>query len=511
MLLSKGSFIFKLKVKHYISQQKFAISRTKTTDSEGKTETKSSSNSIGIIRELMKHMWPPNDQPDSYALKTRVSGALALLVGAKIVNMEVPFIFKILIDHFEINPLATETVILSVPIALVLGYGIARSTSAGFQELRNVVFAKVAQNAIRKVANNVFKHLHELDMRFHLDRNTGSLSRVMDRGSRSINFALSSILFNVAPTTLEVLLVNGILAYNLGWQYSAVATCTVATYTIFTVYLTNYRIEIRRELNQLENTANGRVTDSLLNYETVKLFNNELHELHRYDDVLQRVESASLRTQSTLSLLNFGQNAIFSAGLTAMMYLCVTDILSSTATVGDLVLVNGLLFQLSIPLNFIGTIYRELKQSLLDMEDLFSLTRVQSSVRILPESPPLKLDQSSVTSGRIVFDNVYFKYSEDDRWILKALSLEIPLGKTVAIVGSSGCGKSTLLRLLYRFYDPTSGSVSIADQVGSFPTLILTLILCASLNVNLDILPSEYQCTTVIHISPLLSSIESIL
>eukprot|EP01036_Dinobryon_divergens_P022502 gene22503-30763_t len=353
-----------------------------------------------------------------------------------------------------------EVALLSVPLVLAMSYGLARSSAAGFGELKNAIFSEVAHGAIRKVSRNIFEHLHQLDLQFHLDRNTGALSRTIDRGTRSINFALTAMLFNVFPTALEVFLVSGLLTYNLGAEYAVVATATIATYTLFTVKVSNWRTDIRKIMNKEESSASGKVIDSLINYETIKLFGRESFEADRYDASLRRYQAASVRTQTSLSALNFGQNFIFSCGLTAIMCMAVNDITSGVATVGDLVLVNGLLFQLSIPLNFIGTVYRELRQSAIDMEAMFQLKEVAPQIQDLPTAMPLDWKGGSIT-----FKDVHFSYpSNPDRKILNGLSLHVPAGKKVAIVGSSGSGKSTIYRLLYRFYDADSGQVLVDQQ-----------------------------------------------
>jgi ABC-type transport system involved in Fe-S cluster assembly fused permease/ATPase subunit len=432
-----------------------------------------------IIKELATHLWPSHHK-DEFWLKSRVVASVGLLISSKIVSIGVPFIFKDLIDSYAIAQASTD-LSFSIPVGLVVGYGIARSTAAGFQELRNSVFATVANEAIRNVARDVFKHLHNLDMKFHMNRNTGALFKIIDRGSRSINFALTSILFNVVPTAFEVSLVSGLLAYNLGIEYAAITCATIIAYTAYTVKISDWRVHIRKNMNKAENRASSKAMDSLLNYETVKLFNNENHEVLRYDVSLEGFQKANIETQTSLSLLNFGQNAIFSCGLVAMMYCCANNIACGTATVGDMVLVNGLLFQLSIPLNFIGMVYRELKQSLVDMEALFKLQEIKPLVKELPDARPLAWEK-----GVITFDNVYFSYddytstrgkahveedqgtfSKEDkvRPILQGLSFTIQPGKTTAIVGSSGSGKSTLFRLLYRFYDVKEGSIKIDGQV----------------------------------------------
>ena len=303
-------------------------------------------------------------------------------------------------------------------------------------------------------------HLHKLDTQFHLDRNTGELAKIIDRGTRSINFALSQMIFNVFPIFLEVGLVGSILAYNLGTPYALVAVSTVGVYTAFTVVVSNSRTEIRKAMNREETKASGKLTDSLINYETVKLFTNELYETNRYDKSLEGFQKASIYTQTSLSFLNFGQNAIFSVGLTAMMYMCAKGIMIGTATIGDLVLVNGLLFQLSIPLNFIGSVYRELRQAALDMEAMFKLKMQIPTIADNANSKPLVWK-----GGSIKLENVHFKYpSGAERGILNGITMHIPSGKTIAIVGSSGSGKSTILRLICRFYDSNSGAVLIDDQ-----------------------------------------------
>jgi ATP-binding cassette subfamily B (MDR/TAP) protein 7 len=425
-----------------------------------------SDDGFSILKELNVYIWPPKDNPNAASTRKRVMISLALLFGSKAINIYVPFIFKDLVDNFQgFDPVTTTALTApelygSLPLFLVLGYGVSRATAAGFGELRNAIFSSVANGAIRKVSRDVFEHLHKLDLQFHLDRNTGALSRTIDRGTRSINFTLSSMLFNVFPTALEVLLVGGILTYSLGTPYAVVATSTVAAYTMFTIKISDWRTGIRKKMNQEESAASGKAIDSLINYETVKLFGNEAHEAARYDSSLKNFSDASILTQQSLSALNFGQNAIFSCGLTAIMYMATQDILAGTATVGDLVLVNGLLFQLSIPLNFIGSVYRELRQSAVDMKAMFQLRNTPPRVSDKPNAAALVWK-----GGDITFENVQFSYpSNASRAILDGLDLHIPAGKKVAIVGSSGSGKSTIYRLLYRFYNANGGRVLIDGQ-----------------------------------------------
>uniref|UniRef100_A0A7S4IZ59 ABC transporter n=1 Tax=Odontella aurita TaxID=265563 RepID=A0A7S4IZ59_9STRA len=359
------------------------------------------------------------------------------------------------------------TLVSGLPLALCLGYGLSRASASGMQELRNATFAHVAQDAIRRVGRSVFDHVHSLDMNFHLTRNTGQLSRVLDRGNRSISFVLNAMVFQVVPTTLEVSVVTGLMAYNFGTDHACVVLATIAAYTGYTVGVTQWRTQFRRDMNKLENEASGRVVDSLLNYETVKYFNNEAHEGVQYEKRLRGYQHAALKAQSSLSLLNFGQNAIFSCGLTAIMYLTCGNIYEGTATAGDLVLVNGLLFQLSIPLNFIGSVYREVRQALIDMEAMFAIKDTRPSV--VDREGALDYDPSGPGGTTIEFKDVEFAYpvppdqssQHQTRPILKGMTFDVHEGKTVAVVGASGCGKSTLIRMLYRFYEPDSGAVSI--------------------------------------------------
>jgi len=462
----------RLYMKNILNQNVCYRPHTNISNNDNSKSNTSNVEHIAVLMNLRKYIWPDNSEKSSFYIKSRVLASFSLLIASKSLNIYVPFIFKQLVDHFQenagldtaalTNAIATspETIFLSAPLLLVLSYGIARSSAAGFSELKNAIFAEVAHGAIRKVSRNIFEHLHKLDFQFHLDRNTGALSRTIDRGTRSINFALSAMLFNVFPTALEVALVGGLLTYSLGPSYAVVATGTIAAYTVFTVKVSNWRADIRKVMNKEEAAASGKVIDSLINYETVKLFGKEDHEADRYDASLKRFQAASIHTQKSLSALNFGQNFIFSCGLTAIMAMTVNDLLIGGATIGDLVLVNGLLFQLSIPLNFIGSVYRELRQSAVDMEAMFKLRAVPPRVADAPTATPLELKGGSIT-----FNDVHFSYpSNPERKILNGLTLHIPAGKKVAIVGSSGSGKSTLYRLLYRFYDVDSGSIAIDGQ-----------------------------------------------
>ncbi|XP_029369193.1 iron-sulfur clusters transporter ABCB7, mitochondrial isoform X2 [Echeneis naucrates] len=419
-------------------------------------------NSTKILAAMLSYVWP-KDRPD---LRARVAISLGLLAGAKMTNVMVPFMFKYAVDELNqmsghmLNLNDAPNTVATMATAVLIGYGVSRACSALFNELRNTVFGKVAQSSIRRIAKNVFLHLHNLDLGFHLSRQTGALSKAIDRGTRGISFVLSALVFNLGPTVFEMGLVSAILYYKCGGQFAGVALGTLSAYTFFTILVTQWRTRFRIEMNKADNEAGNAAIDSLLNYETVKYFNNEKYEAERYDGFLKIYESSSLKTTTTLAMLNFGQSVIFSVGLTAIMMLASKGISAGTMTVGDLVMVNGLLFQLSLPLNFLGTVYRETRQALIDMNTLFTLLSVDTSIKERDLAPPLAITPQEAT---IRFEDVYFEYLEGQK-VLNGLSFEVPAGKKVAIVGGSGSGKSTIVRLLFRFYEPQKGNIYIAGQ-----------------------------------------------
>ncbi|KAL5504325.1 ATM1 [Sanghuangporus vaninii] len=407
-----------------------------------------------IIKRLLVHIWPPGD----WNVRSRVLLGFGLLIGGKVLNVQVPLLFKEVIDSLNI-PIIPDTAVWAVCGGLILGYGAARIGATLFTELLNAVFASVGQKAVRRVARETFEHLLSLDLKFHLSRQTGGLTRAMDRGTKGITFILQAVLFRIVPTALEISMVCGILTYKFGWDFAAVTIGTMAAYTWFTVRTTSWRTKFRREANKADNRAATVAVDSLINYEAVKNFNNEKFEISQYDKHLAEYEKQSVKISTSLALLNSGQNTIYSSALTLMMFMAAQGVINGTMTIGDLVMVNQLVFQLSVPLNFLGSIYREMRQSLIDMEVLFNLQTEHTPPPDRPGAKPLAL-----RGGSIRFENVNFGY-HPDRPIFRNLSFTIPAGKKVALVGPSGCGKSTVFRLLFRFYDPASGRILIDDQV----------------------------------------------
>ncbi|XP_023230061.1 ATP-binding cassette sub-family B member 7, mitochondrial-like [Centruroides sculpturatus] len=418
-------------------------------------------NGFVIIKKMFTYLWPK----DNKGIRARVVIAVGLLITAKLINVEVPFIFKYTVDYLNsivgnVNISDPSQVGAAMCISLLLGYGAARAGASLFNELRNAVFAKVAQNSIRRVARNIFLHLHNLDLSFHLSRQTGALSKAIDRGTRGINFVLSALVFNAVPTIFEVSLVSSILYYKCGGKFALVTLGCIASYSIFTFLITQWRTKFRIDMNRAESEAGNLAVDSLINYETVKYFNNELHEAQHYDKSLIKYEHASLKTTTSLAFLNFGQNFIFTIALSGIMIMTSQGILEGTLTVGDLVMVNGLLFQLSLPLNFLGSVYREVRQSLIDMQTMFSLMTLEPAVKGKIGAPLLQITPPEAT---IKFEDVYFEYVKGQT-ILNNLSFEVPAGKKIALVGGSGSGKTTIVRLLYRFFEPQNGRILIAGR-----------------------------------------------
>ncbi|MFH1806278.1 MAG: ABC transporter ATP-binding protein/permease [Pseudomonadota bacterium] len=407
---------------------------------------------LHVIRTFLPYLWPRGETE----LKLRVVIALLFLVGSKVANVYVPILYKHAVD--ALGEVSTTAALVAVPAGLIIAYGLVRVLSSAFGELRDAVFAKVAQRAIRNAALGVFTHLHALSMRFHLDRQMGGLSRAIERGVKGIEFLLSFMLFNILPTLLEIFMVSGILWVMYDIWFALITFVTIVIYIAFTLIVTEWRMKFRREMNSRDDEANTKAIDSLINYETVKYFNNETHEARRYDNALQGYEVAAVKSQESLSKLNIGQGAIIAIGLVLNMLLAARGVTNGTMTIGDFVLVNAYLLQLYMPLNFLGFVYRQIKQSLIDMEKMFSLLDVGKEVADSDGARDLDCRDAAIR-----FEDVHFSYNPD-RHILKGVSFEVPAGKTVAVVGPSGAGKSTLTRLMFRFYDVSSGKITIDGQ-----------------------------------------------
>ena len=385
--------------------------------------------------------------------KGRVALAMLLLVLAKLANVSVPLVLKEIVDN-----MSHTQAVLAVPVALVLAYGVLRLFSTLFGEMRDAVFAKVTQRAIRRVALQVFNHLHSLSLRFHLQRQTGGMSRDIERGTKGISFLLTFLLFNILPTLLEIILVAIILFSKYSAWFAVITFVTLVVYIVYTLIITEWRMVFRRAMNDLDSKANTRAIDSLINYETVKYFGNEQYEAQRFDEHMEQWEASAVQNQTSLATLNAGQSAIIAIGVTALMLLASHEVVEGRMTVGDLVLVNVFLIQLYLPMHFLGFVYREIKHSLIDMDKMFHLLDEDREVQDAHGAPPLV-----ISAGAVRFDHVAFNY-EADRTILTDVSFEIPAGHIVAVVGSSGAGKSTLSRLLFRFYDVQGGRILIDGQ-----------------------------------------------
>ena len=418
----------------------------------------------GALFTTVIHLWPyiwPSDRRD---LKLRVIGAMVLLLAAKLATIAVPFTFKwatdALVGHGSAPVAASEWLIwaLAAPIAMTIAYGGMRILMAALTQLRDGLFAKVAMHAVRRLAYLTFVHMHELSLRFHLERKTGGLTRVLERGRNAIEIIVRMIIVQLSPTIIELALIVGVLMWKFDWRYVLTILLTVAVYMSYTYRATEWRIGIRRRMNESDTDANVKAVDSLLNYETVKYFSAEQREADRYDKSMARYEEASVKAYTSLAVLNAGQAAIFSIGLAAAMVMCAYEIQAGSKTVGDFVLINAMMIQLYQPLNFMGMVYREIKQAVTDIEVMFSILAREPEIKDASGAAPLK-----VTSGTIRFEDVRFAY-EPERAILKGISFEVPAGKTVAVVGPSGAGKSTISRLLFRFYDLAGGRILIDGQ-----------------------------------------------
>ena len=408
---------------------------------------------LQILKDLLPYIWPEGRAD----LKVRVVVAMLALILSKVVTVATPYAFKYATDGLTASGSAAA-VALTVPLFMVLAYGFGRIMMVALAQFRDAIFAKVSQRAVKELAVRTFRHLHALSLKFHLERRTGGLSRIVSRGTMGIDTVLRFSLFNTFPTVLEIALVAGVLTWSFGWLYAVAVLLTVVLYIWFTYAATEWRINIRRTMNEADTDANAKAVDSLLNFETVKYFGNEEHETGRFGRSMETYEKAAVKTWVSLAYLNAGQALIFSLGLTAVMLMSALAITRGQASVGDFVLVNALMIQLYMPLNFIGSSYREIKQGLIDVEQMFALLKVNAEIEDRPGAKPLAVDEAEV-----VFDGVSFAYDEE-RPILRGVSFAVPPGHTVAIVGPSGAGKSTISRLLYRFYDVSGGRILIDGQ-----------------------------------------------
>jgi len=422
--------------------------RSSATSSPPPSDPNAQRNDWTTIRTLLPYLW---------VYKWRVLAAMICLVGAKLANIGVPLVLKRIVDSLSISP-ANPHALLILPLGALVAYGALRFSTTLFTELREFLFARVTQRAVRTIALRVFRHLHALSLRFHLNRQTGGMTRDIERGTRGVSSLVSYSLFSILPTLVEITLVLGYLALHYDKWFSIITGIALVTYIAFTISVTEWRTHFRRTMNELDSKANTKAIDSLINYETVKYFGNEDYEAKRYDEGLQHYERAAVRSQTSLSLLNSGQSLIIAAAVTAILWRATQGVIDKSMTLGDLVLVNSFMLQLYIPLNFLGVIYREIKQSLADMERLFGLLEQNREVADSKDAKPL------VTQGaRVEFSHVEFSY-DPKRQILFDVDFSIPAGTTTAVVGHSGSGKSTLSRLLFRFYDVQSGSIRIDGQ-----------------------------------------------
>ncbi|HUU65726.1 MAG TPA: ABC transporter ATP-binding protein/permease, partial [Methyloceanibacter sp.] len=412
---------------------------------------------LSVLRQLLPYIWPKGRSD----LHARVILAFGALVIAKVITLAVPIAYKNAVDYLtgEATTGATQGVdalgLAIVPAMLIVAYGVGRILMVLFAQVRDVIFTVVSQNAVRQLANRTFRHLHRLSLRFHLERRTGGLNRVIERGVSGVDTIMRMAVLNSIPTVVELIMIAGLIAWYFGWIYVAVVFVTVVAYVLFTFFASEKRIAIRRDMNESDTEAHSKATDSLLNFETVKYFGNEELEARRFDASMARYEKAAVRTYTTLGVLNSGQAVIFSVGMVVCMLLAARDVTLGVLTVGEFVMINAILIQLYMPLNFMGMVYREMKQGLIDMETMFALLDEPAEIADRPDAKPLRVE-----NGAVKFENVSFDY-ESGRSILKNVSFEVPAGQMVAIVGASGAGKSTISRLLFRFYELTKGRITI--------------------------------------------------
>jgi ATP-binding cassette subfamily B protein len=425
--------------------------RRTTTGATSADQHDQSASALQTMRRVLPYLWPK----DEAWVKRRVVGALLMLVLAKVISVCTPFMYKQAVDALAGETPDTGTLLALTAVGLTIAYGVARLGTVAFGELRDVIFVRVGQRALRKLALETFTHIHRLSMRYHITRKTGGLSRIIERGVKGVDFLLRFMLLSIGPLILELTMVSVLFAFLFGWQYMAVVVVTITLYVIFTFRVTEWRVQIRRQMNDQDTDANQKAIDSLLNYETVKYFNAEGREAARYDRAMASYEGLAVRTGQSLSFLNVGQSAIITTGLVIVMVMAAMGVQQKILTVGDFVMVNAYMIQITMPLNFLGTVYREIRQALVDMGEMFGLLSQPAEVKDKPSAPALQ-----VKSGEIEFRDVVFGY-DPNRGILKGVSLHVAPGQRIALVGPSGSGKSTIGRLLFRFYDVNEGAIRI--------------------------------------------------
>ncbi len=411
---------------------------------------------IRTIKRVLPYLWPE----DNREIRVRVVLALVALVLARVISVITPFFYKGAVDAMAPGGAESNATVFLIAgaVGLTIAYGIARLMTVGFNQLRDVLFARVGQRALRRLALETFRHMHALSLRYHLTRKTGGLSRIIERGVKGVDFLLRFMLFSIGPLVLELLMIAAIMFFVFDVWYLTVIVVTIAIYIWFTFKVTEWRVQVRKQMNDKDTDANQKAIDSLLNYETVKYFSAEDREASRYDESMRGYEKAALTTSYSLAFLNFGQSLFITAGLVIVMVMAAIGVNNGDLTVGDFVMVNAYMIQITMPLNFLGTVYREIRQSLIDMGEMFDLLQYQREVEDKPDAKAL-----TINGGELKFNNIHFGYN-DDRTILNGLDLTVPPGQTVAVVGPSGSGKSTIGRLMFRFYDVTSGSLSIDGQ-----------------------------------------------